>query len=69
VLGILKDDRLSNLEEFLSKIMALKVKKVCIDMKESVRKLAQRLFPKAFIVVDHFNTEPYNSWTPSKCRG
>jgi transposase len=55
VLGILKDDRLSNLEEFLRKIPSQRVKEVCIDMKEGFRKLAQRLFPKADVVVDHFH--------------
>ena len=55
VLGILKDDRLSTLEEFLKKIPPHKVKEVCIDMKEGFRKLAQRLFPKADVVVDHFH--------------
>lgn len=47
VLGVLKDDRLSTLEEFLKKIPAYKVRKVCIDMKEGFRKLAQRLFPES----------------------
>jgi len=55
VLGILKDYRLSTLEEFLKKIPPHKVKEVCIDMKEGFRKLAQRLFPKADVVVDHFH--------------
>ncbi len=55
VLGILKDDRLSTLEEFLKKIPSQRVKEVCIDMKEGFRKLAQRLFPKANVVVDHFH--------------
>ena len=47
VLGVLKDDRLSTLEEFLKKIPAYKVREVCIDMKEGFRKLAQRLFPES----------------------
>jgi len=55
VMGILKDDRLSTLEGFLSKLPAFKVKEVCMDMKEGFRKLAQRLFPKADVVVDHFH--------------
>ena len=46
VLGVLKDDRSSTLEEFLKKILAYMVREVCIDMKEVFRKLAQRLFPE-----------------------
>jgi len=47
VLGVLKDDRSSTLEEFLKKIPAYKVREVCIDMKEGFRKLAQRLFSES----------------------
>jgi transposase len=32
VVGILKDDRIATLEEFLSKILRDKVREVCIDM-------------------------------------
>jgi len=55
VLEILKDDRLATLEAFLSEIPAHKVKEVCIDMKEAFRKAANKLFPEASVVVDHFH--------------
>jgi len=52
VLGILRDDRIATLKEFLSKIPEDKVKEVCIDMKEGLRKASERLFPVAKVVVD-----------------
>lgn len=55
VLEVLKDDRVATLEAFLSEIPAHKVKEVCIDMKEAFRKAANRLFPEANVVVDHFH--------------
>lgn len=55
VLGILRDDRIATLKEFLSKIPKDKVKEVCIDMKESLRKAAQNLFPTAKVVLDPFH--------------
>jgi len=55
VLGILRDDRIATLKEFLCKIPKDKVKEVCIDMKESLRKLAEVVFPEAKVVVDHFH--------------
>jgi len=55
VLGILKDDRIATLKEFLNKIPKDKVKEVCIDMKESLRKAIEALFPDARVVVDHFH--------------
>lgn len=55
VLGILRDDRIATLKEFLRKIPKDKVKEVCIDMKESLRKLAEVIFPEAKVVVDHFH--------------
>lgn len=55
VLEILKDDRVATLEAFLSEIPAHKVKEVCIDMKEAFRKVANRFFSEANVVVDHFH--------------
>ncbi len=55
VLGVLKDDRIATLKEFLNKIPKDKVKEVCIDMKESLRKAIEALFPEARVVVDHFH--------------
>jgi len=55
VLGILRDDRIATLKTFLKKIPQNKVKEVCIDMKESLRKVAEEVFPKAKVVVDHFH--------------
>ena len=40
---------------FLRKIPKDKVKEVCIDMKESLRKLAEVIFPEAKVVVAHFH--------------
>lgn len=45
VLGILRDDRIATLKKFLTDIPADKVKKVCIDMKESLRKAVEAIFP------------------------
>jgi len=55
MLGILKDDRIASLKMFLKKIPKGKVKEVCIDMKESLRKVAEEVFPEAKVVVDHFH--------------
>ena len=55
MLGILKDDRIATLKEFLNKIPQDKVKEVCIDMKESLRKAVAVTFPEARVVVDHFH--------------
>ena len=54
VLGILKDDRIATLKDFLTRIPKDKVKEVCIDMKEGLRKVAEALFPEAKIVADYF---------------
>ena len=55
MLGILRDDRMATLKAFLSKLPRDKVKEVCIDMKEGLRKVAEGLFPLAKVVVDHFH--------------
>jgi transposase len=55
VLRILKDDRIATLKGFLIRIPKDKVKEVCIDMKEGLRKLAEALFPEAKVVVDPFH--------------
>lgn len=55
VLGILRNDRIATLKEFLSKIPEDKVKEVCIDMKEGLRKASERLFPLARVVLDPFH--------------
>jgi transposase len=55
VLRILKDDLIATLKAFLIKIPKDKVKEVCIDMKEGLRKLAEALFPEAKVVVDPFH--------------
>jgi len=55
VLGILRDDRIATLKEFLSKIPKDKVREVCIDMKEGLRKAAEELFPLAKVVADPFH--------------
>ena len=55
VLGILRDDRIATLKKFLSKIPGDKVKEVCIDMKDGLRKAAEAIFPSARVVVDPFH--------------
>lgn len=55
VLGILRDDRIATLKKFLSNIPHDKVKEVCIDMKEGLRKAAEELFPLAKVVADPFH--------------
>jgi transposase len=55
VLRILNDDRIATLKDFLMKIPKDKVKEVCIDMKESLRKVVEALFPEAKVVADHFH--------------
>jgi len=55
VLGILKDDRIATLKKFLTRIPGDKVREVCIDMKESLRKLVEALYPEAKLVADHFH--------------
>ena len=55
VLGILRDDRIATLKKFLTKIPRDKVKEVCIDMKDGLRKAAEAVFPLARVVVDPFH--------------
>ena len=55
MLGILMDDRIATLKEFLRKIPKDKVREVCIDMKEILRKAAEYLFPTAKVVLDPFH--------------
>ena len=55
VLGILRDDRIATLKKFLNKIPGDKVKEVCIDMKDGLRKAVEALFPLAKVVVDPFH--------------
>jgi len=55
VLGILRDDRIATLKKFLTRIPREKVKEVCIDMKDGLRKLAETVFPLARVVVDPFH--------------
>lgn len=55
VLRILKDDRITTLKDFLTKIPKGRVREVCIDMKDSLRKVAEELFPEAKVVADHFH--------------
>ncbi|MDI3543305.1 MAG: hypothetical protein PWP57_910, partial [Candidatus Atribacteria bacterium] len=38
MIGVLRDDRIATLREFLSNIPKDKVKEVCIDLKESLKK-------------------------------
>ena len=53
--GILRDDRITTLKKFLSKIPRDKVKEVCIDMKDGLRKAVEMVFPLARVVVDPFH--------------
>jgi len=55
VVGILRDDRIATLKKFLTKIPTDKVKEVCIDMKDGLRKAAEAAFPLAKVVVDPFH--------------
>jgi transposase len=55
VVGILRDDRIATLKKFLSRIPRDKVREVCIDMKEGLRKAAEAVFPLARVVVDPFH--------------
>lgn len=55
VLGILKDDRIATLKKSLTRMPQDKLRDVCIDMKESLRKLVEGLYPQARVVADHFH--------------
>jgi transposase len=55
VLGILRDDRIATLKKFLTRIPREKVKEVCIDMKDGLRKAVEAVFPLARVVVDPFH--------------
>ena len=61
LLGVLGDDRIVTLKGFLSRIPKDKVREVCIDMKESLRKAAEGLFPRAKVVVDPFHVVAYSN--------
>ncbi len=55
VVGILRDDRIATLKKFLTKIPRDKVKEVCLDMKDGLRKAVEAVFPLARVVVDPFH--------------
>lgn len=55
VIAILRDDRIATLRECLGRVPRDKVKEVCLDMKESIRKLIEALFPEAKSVLDRFH--------------
>jgi transposase len=55
VVGILKDDRIATLKEFLSKMPKDKVREVCIDMEGALRKAVETEFPLARVVADPFH--------------
>ena len=55
MLGVLRDDRIATLRGFLSNVPKDKVKEVCIDLKESLKKLAEEMFPQAQVVADAFH--------------
>jgi len=55
VLGILRDDRIATLKKFLGRIPRDKVKEVCIDMRDGLRKATEAVFPWAKVVVDPFH--------------
>jgi transposase len=55
MVGILRDDRITTLKKFLAKIPREKVKEVCVDMKDGLRKAAEAVFPSAKVVVDPFH--------------
>jgi len=55
VVGVLRDDRIATLKKFLTKIPRDKVKEVCIDMKDGLRKAVEAVFPLARVVVDPFH--------------
>ena len=55
MLAVLGDDRIASLREFLMNLPKDKVKEVCIDMKPSLKRLAEGLFPSAKVVVDPFH--------------
>jgi len=61
LLGVLRDDRIATLKGFLSRIPRDNVIEVCIDMKESLRKAAEGLFPGAKVVVDPFHVVAYSN--------
>jgi len=64
VLGILRDDRVATLKMFLKKIPKDEVKEVCIDMKESLHKVAEEIFPKAkwYLVLSMRLPIPIGEW-------
>jgi transposase len=55
VVGILRDDRIATLKKFLTKIPRDKVREVCIDMKDGLKKAVEAVFPLARVVVDPFH--------------
>ncbi|MGQ9546300.1 MAG: transposase, partial [Dehalococcoidia bacterium] len=55
LLRILKDDGIATLKDFLIKIPRGKLKEVCIDMKDSLRKVVEALFPEAKVAADRFH--------------
>lgn len=55
MLGILKDDRISSLKAYLSRLPAERIREVCIDMREGLWKALESVFPQARVVLDPFH--------------
>jgi transposase len=55
MIGILGNDRIATLKAFLRAVPQERVKEVCIDMKASLMKLVQEMFPLAKLVLDRFH--------------
>ena len=55
MIGILPNDRIATLKAFLRAVPQDRVKEVCIDMKASLMKLVQEMFPLAKLVLDPFH--------------
>nr|MBO2479619.1 hypothetical protein [Bacillota bacterium] len=58
LLAILPDDRLGTLKSFFERMpqsVKKRIRAVCIDLKDSWRKLFQRVLPGVVVVADHFH--------------
>ena len=55
LLTILPNDRKQTLKDFLRKLPVEKIREVCIDMNEGLRRAVQEVLPKVKLVVDPFH--------------
>lgn len=55
MLGFLRDGRIATLKKYLNRIPGDKVREICVDMRDGLRRAVETVLPSAGVVVDPFH--------------